>query len=132
MKKFLLICAALSISPLASANDAGVTLVQKMYQEARHSSGIDVVQKYADAGLRKALRSQNDDNLCIDSDPMWGNQDPDTDAKVNVRSAGKGKVRASFLQYGRRTNVTYTVNCSGSSCKISNVGRMKQALLQCR
>lgn len=131
MKKVLVICAALAAAPFAMA-DAGVNLVQKMYQEARYNAGIHVVAKYADGSLKKAIRNQPSGELCFGADPMWDNQDPDTNASVKVTSLGNGKVRASFAQYGRRQHVTYSLKCSGSSCKVANVGRLKQELQQCR
>lgn len=130
MKKVLVICAALAAAPFAMA-DAGVNLVQKMYKEARYNAGIHVVAKYADGSLKKAIRNQGGD-ACVGADPMWDNQDPDTNAPVKVTSLGNGKVRASFVQYGQRQNVTYSLKCSGSSCKVANVGRLKQELQQCR
>ncbi|MCF7521762.1 hypothetical protein L4G92_06845 [Neisseria sp. ZJ106] len=131
MKKLLTACAVLALTPAAWAD--GVALVQKMYQEARHNDGTSVVKKHADGALKKLIvRSEKSGELCVDADPMWNNQDPETAAKVSVSALGGNKVRASFVQYGERQNIVYTVNCSAAACKVSNVGRLKQTLAACR
>lgn len=132
MQKLIFSILAAGLASSALANDtAKVALVKRMYQEARSDiPGIEVVGKYADGALKRLI--QNRDGDCLEADPMWGNQDPQTNARVNVSLLGNGKVRASFAQYGQRMNVTYTLNCSGSACKVSNVDGLKRDLQQCR
>ncbi|QEY24241.1 hypothetical protein [Neisseria animalis] len=133
MKKFIFTLCIAGIAGNALANEAAVNLVQRMYGEAaKGRAGIEVVAKYADSGLKQAIRRADaSDMLCVGEDPMWGNQDPQTRAKVTVKSAGGNKVSASFKQYGQNVRRSYTVNCKGGSCKVSDVSGLKRELAQC-
>ena len=124
-----------SVSFASGDNAAKIRLVKKIYQEASRDdeSGVKVLNRYADDSLKKAIRTTSRSaDLCIEADPIWNSQDPETEVKVSVSAFSNGKIRASFKQWGHPTKVDYSVSCSGNVCKVTDVDHLKRTWLQCR
>lgn len=97
-----------SVSFASGDNAAKIRLVKKIYQEASRDdeSGVKILNRYADDSLKKAIRTASRSaDLCIEADPIWSSQDPETEVKVNVSALPNGKIRAGFKQWGHPTKV---------------------------
>lgn len=124
-----------SVSFASGDNAAKIRLVKKIYQEASRDDepGVKILNRYADDSLKKAIRTASRSaDLCIEADPIWNSQDPETEVKVNVSALLNGKIRAGFKQWGQPTKVDYSVSCSGNVCKVTDVNHLKRTWLQCR
>lgn len=124
-----------SVSFGSGDNAAKIHLVKKIYQEASHDDepGVKILNRYADASLKKAIRTASRSaDLCVEADPIWNSQDPETEVKINVSALPNGKIRASFKQWGSPVKVDYSVNCFGNVCKVTDVDHLKRTWLQCR
>lgn len=135
LKKLLAVSLLISTPVTWAADTAKVTLVKQIYREAvaNPDSSMDILKKYADTSLKQAIRkSENAEEICLEADPIWNSQDPEITKKIKVSELSNGKVRASFSQYGSRVNVDYSVNCTGHSCKITDVDDFKNMVRQCQ
>lgn len=121
MKKLILAISLSIISFQALAETPQIELVERIYREARQNQdSTAVLSRYADASFKAALRKANRAEMCLDFDPIWNSQDPDTRARVTFNQTGN-QVKASFSQGGSRTHVTYQLSCRGGSCQISDI-----------
>ncbi|MFD1244561.1 hypothetical protein [Paralysiella testudinis] len=141
MQKIIIAALTMSAS-LAMANDAlKIKTVQSLYRSA--SQGVDsavVLERNADASLKQAYRHadkvERQGGMCIEEDPMFGNQDPQTKAKVTVTVLQNGLTQAKFKQYGQNQTINYKLSCTGNACKVNDVlnggSSFRQELSACR
>jgi len=81
--------------------------------------------KYADSSLKSALRRadkamQKSGEICLDAGMLYPGQDPDY-SKTPQFSATGNRVKVVVTQRGHRDTVYVVTNCTGGTCKISDV-----------
>lgn len=112
---------AIAITPnLANANQTQqkINIVKSVYNEAKRTDdSMAAIMRHATPGLRNHY---NRTTIC-DNDPLWGNQDPQTNAAVKVSNASNGRVKATFKQYGQTATNYFKFKCTGNTCKISDI-----------
>ena len=134
MKKYFALVAMMTTPFVVfAASDAQTAVVEKIYQQASvNSDSLAILKKHADASFLKAIAvAERKGAECMDSDPIWGNQDPQTNAKVSFTRSGN-QVTARFKQYDQMTQVRYALTCNGNQCAVSDVNKYKSQWSKCR
>lgn len=116
----------------AHANEhhvAKVQFIKKLYREAKKPNGLNnlVLEKYASPSLKRAIQSEEEPR-CLTYDIVWRTPDPNVNAPVTINAEKDGKIKASFVQDGKRLNVLYTLYCKDNQCKIADVDNLKKCL----
>jgi hypothetical protein len=125
MKKTILM-AVLLISTAFAAAETPVDFVKKVYREVKANDNEGAVwDKYADSSLKSALRRadkamQKSGEICLDTGMLYPGQDPDY-SKTPQFSATGNRVKVVVTQRGHRDTVYVVTNCTGGTCKISDV-----------
>lgn len=113
----------------ATNNAAKVQFIKKLYQEAKKPNGLNnvVLEKYASPSLKRAMQREEEPR-CLTYDIVWHTIDPNVHVPVTVSVEKDGRVKASFVQEGKRLGVMYTLYCKDNQCKIADVDHLKKCL----
>ncbi len=132
----------LSISSAYAAQDIQIETVKKMYQAGKKSEqGMEMIEKYADAGLKQAFKVQEKfGEMCgFEHDVMWQSQDPEYNRALTFTKLANNQVKVNLAKgkWHSASSVTYTLSCNGNTCKVADVrdtsGSLKQNILkECR
>jgi hypothetical protein len=132
----------LSISNAYAAQDIQIETVKKMYQAGKKSeNGMEVIEKYADAGLKQAFKVQEKfGEICgYEADVMWQSQDPEYNRALTFTKIANNQVKVNLAKgkWHPASSVTYKLSCNGNTCKVADVidtsGSLKQNILkECR
>lgn len=115
-----------------SASDAKIDFVENIYQTGKQlEKGDELIQLYADEGLQHAIKarehwySKNEGDMCEADgyDRMWQSNDSPYHRPLSFKNIGNNKIKVNLgkVQFYDASWVTYTLNCKGNVCKISDV-----------
>lgn len=123
----------------AAGEDPYIQTVKEMYKlGAKSQDGMTIIERYSDSSLKQAfnLHAKNGEVCGFGQDVMWQSQDPNYNRPVNFSKISQNKVKAVLGQSRNQKadTVVYTLKCSGTNCKVSDVqdssGSLKNNILQ--
>jgi len=128
IRLFLAAIFVMNLSAMAATSNtqdtAKAALIKTMYEQdvKNEGSAAPILAKFANPKLTAALKLEQDyfdknQEICgADVDVIWDSQDPDY--VMPKLSAENGKIKAHLNQ---GSDVYFDVDCSGNTCKISDV-----------
>lgn len=118
MNKWLLIVALCTSTVALASPSHKLDTIKHMYQvDKKAQQGNQTLILFTDRSLQRLFEQMPAEEVCLDHDVMWQSQDPDYRKKLRFSTAKDGRVN---VKLGSSASVSYSLNCIGSQCKITD------------